>query len=111
MTTQEYKLRKTLVYLIRSGKRIRQAAKEVGRSRSWAKKWWHRFQQRQNWDDLQEQSRAPKRQSAKLQANVRQQIRQARSELEAVAQEPDEMSYLGIYHVKDICENINWAAC
>jgi hypothetical protein len=100
MTTQAYELRKTLVHLIRSGKSLRQAAKEVGRSRSWAKKWWRRFQQRQNWEDLQDQSRTPKHPPTKLPADLRQQIRQTRSELEVLAQEQDEMAYIGAYAIQ-----------
>lgn len=95
MNTQEFELRKTLVHLIRSGRSLRQAAKEVGRSHGWAKKWWRRFRRRQSWDDLQDHPRVPKHQPGKLSDAMRQVIRRTRSELEATAQEKDGMMYVG----------------
>jgi len=100
MKTQEYELRKALVHLVRSGRSVRQAAKELGRSRAWAEKWWYRFQQNQNWDDLQDQSRVPKNQPTKLPTSVRESIRQARSELEADAHEQDSLGYIGAYAIQ-----------
>ncbi len=100
MKTQEYELRKALVHLMRSGKSAQQAARELRRSRAWAEKWWRRFRQNQNWDDLQDQPRIPKNQPTKLPIFVRQSIRQARSELEAAAHEQDSLGYIGAYAIQ-----------
>ena len=100
MKTQEYELRKALVHLIRSGKSAQQAARELGRSRAWAEKWWRRFRQNQNWDDLQDQSRTPKNQPSKLPTSVQQSIRQARSELEADAHAQDSLGYIGAHAIR-----------
>jgi hypothetical protein len=72
----------------------------LGRSRAWAAKWWHRYQQNQSWDDLQDQPRAPKKQPTKLSTSVRQTIRQTRSELEADAQAQDTLGYIGAYAIR-----------
>lgn len=100
MGTQEYEQRKTLVHLIRSGRSIRQAAKEIGRSLAWAKKWWRRFQKSQNWADLQDQSRSPKHKPDKLPQKVRQEIRHTRSELESAGQEQNELGYIGAFAIR-----------
>jgi transposase InsO family protein len=100
MKTQEYELRKALVHLMRSGKSAKQAAQELGRSRAWAEKWWRRFRQNQNWDDLQDQPRVPKNQPTQLPIFVRKSIRQARSELEADAHEQNSLGYIGAYAIR-----------
>jgi transposase len=100
MEIQENEKRKTLIHLIRSGKSIAQAAKEVGKSRSWANKWWKRFRAYQDWDDLQSSPRTPKRQPRKLSKEVCQAIRQIRSELEAEAVEKDRLGYVGAFAIQ-----------
>ncbi|MCZ7574517.1 MAG: integrase core domain-containing protein [Ardenticatenaceae bacterium] len=100
MDTQEYERRKTLVHLIRSGQSVEQAAKEVGRSRSWGNKWWGRFRVNQEWEDLRDRPRIPTRQPRKLPLGIRQAIRRARSELEADAQEQDRLGYVGAFAIQ-----------
>lgn len=95
MDTSEYEKRKTLVHLIRSGQNVAEAAREVGRSRSWGNKWWGRFCAKRDWEALRDRPRTPKRQPRKLADQVRQAIRRARSELEAEAQEKDDLGYIG----------------
>ena len=86
--------RKSLIHMIRSGKAPAEAAREVGRCRSWGYKWWGRYS-KYGWAGLQEQSRAPKHQSNRLPEKVRQAIRRIRSALEAEAHLPDKLSYIG----------------
>lgn len=47
-----------LVHLLRSGKTPAEAAKELGRSRSWCYKWQEQYRQ-ESWSGLKERSRAP----------------------------------------------------
>ena len=100
VNTQENEKRNALIHLIRSGTSIAQAAKEIGKSRSWANKWWKRFREHQDWNDLESRSRMPKRQPRRLSNTIRQAIRRARSELEAEAQEKDQLGYVGGYAVQ-----------
>lgn len=100
MDTSEYEKRKALVHLVRSGASVAQAAKELGRSRAWGHKWWKRFEGGQNWEALRDRSRRPRRQPKKLAEPVCQAIRQARSELEAEAQEKDRLGYAGAYAIQ-----------
>jgi len=100
MDTQEYGKRKTLVHLIRSGRSVAQAAKEVGRNRSWGNKWWRRFRDSQDWEALRDRPRTPKRQPRKLPSAVREAIRRARSELEAEAEEKDHLGYIGAFAIQ-----------
>ena len=86
--------RKSLIHLIRSGKKPAEAAEELGCKRSWAYKWWKRYRE-DGWDGLQEQSRAPKRHPNQTPEYVRAAIRRIRSELEAEAEQPDTLSYIG----------------
>jgi len=86
--------RKSLIHMIRSGKTPDEAVQEVGRCRSWGYKWWGRYC-KYGWAGLQEQSRTPKRQPTRLAESVRQAIRRIRSELEAEANLPDKLSYIG----------------
>ena len=86
--------RKSLIHMIRSGQAPAEAAQEVGRCRSWGYKWWRRYC-KYGWAGLQEQSRAPKHQPTRLAERVRQAIQRIRSELEAEANMPDKLSYIG----------------
>lgn len=100
MDTQEYEKRKTLIHLIRSGKKIQAASEELGRCRSWGNKWWRRFRVNRDWEDLRDYPRTPKRQPRRLPLAVRQAIRRVRSELEAEAQQADRLSYIGAHAVR-----------
>ena len=91
----EYAKRVTAIHLLRSGRTPGEVSQELGRCRAWVYKWWRRFRQRQSWADLQDQSRAPKRCSRKLSEDLQQAIRRVRSELEAEAELPGHLNYIG----------------
>jgi transposase len=95
MSESEYALRKTAIHMIRSGESPVEVAKELARSRTWVYKWCQKFFEAQDWQALQDQPHIPKRQPRKLPDEVRQAIRQARSELEGEAAEPGKLSYVG----------------
>jgi putative transposase len=86
--------RQALVHLLRSGKTPAEAAKELGRARSWCYKWQDRFRQ-EGWAGLKERSRAPQRIARKTSEQMRQTILRTRSELEAEALQPDQLGYIG----------------
>ena len=86
--------RQTVIHLLRSGKTPAEAAKELGRSRSWSYKWRERYRQA-GWDGLKERSRAPDHIARKTSEQMRQVILQTRSELEAEALQTDQLSYIG----------------
>lgn len=87
--------RRTAIHLLRSGRTPAQAAAEMQRSLAWVYKWRTRFFAQENWNDLQDRSRAPQHSPKRLPEQVRQAIRQARSALEAEADEPEKLSYIG----------------
>jgi transposase InsO family protein len=86
--------RQTFIHLVRSGKTVSQAAQELGRSRAWGYKWQARYEQA-GWAGVKERSRAPSRVARQTPALVRQEIMRVRSMLEAEAQEPDQLGYIG----------------
>ena len=86
--------RRTAIHLLRIGRAPAEVAAELQRSLAWVYKWRKRFFEDENWDDLQDRSRAPKRCPNKLPEEVRQAICQARSELEAEATEPGKLVFL-----------------
>ena len=87
--------RRTAIHLLRSGRTAAQTAEEMKRSLAWVYKWRMRFFEQENWNDLQDRSRAPKHSPKRFPEQVRQAIRQARSALEAEADEPGKLSYIG----------------
>jgi transposase len=91
----EYAKREAAIHLLRSGLTPVEVSREVGRSRGWVYKWWRRYRRCESWADLQDQSRAPKHCPKRLSEAVQQAIRQVRSELEAEAQQPDHLGYIG----------------
>lgn len=86
--------RKSLIHMIRSGQTPAEAAQEVRHCRSWGYKWWMRYC-KDGWAGLKEQSRVPKHQPTRLAESVQQAIRRIRSELEAEANLPNKLSYIG----------------
>ena len=86
--------RKALMHLLNSGKTPREAAQELGRSRGWAYKWKDRFEQN-GWAGLQARSRAPQHVPGRTSAKIRQEIVRIRSELEAEAENKDNLGYIG----------------
>lgn len=96
----DVELRRTLVHLVRSGKKIAGAAEEVGRSRAWGYGWWKRYAERQDWQALEGRSRRPHHSPRRLSEATYRLVRQARSELEAEAQDPQRLGYLGASAVR-----------
>ena len=86
--------RKALIHLLNSGKKPREAAQELGRSRGWAYKWKERFEQ-EGWAGLQAHSRVPQHIARKTPAEICQEILHIRSELESEAENKDSLSYIG----------------
>jgi transposase InsO family protein len=86
--------RKALIHLLNSGKSPREAAQVLGRSRGWAYKWKNRFEQ-DGWAGLQAHSRAPHNVPGRTSAEIRQEIVRIRSELEAEAENKDNLGYIG----------------
>lgn len=86
--------RKALIHLLNSGKTPREAAQVLGRSRGWAYKWKERFEQ-EGWAGLQARSRAPQHVPGRTSAKLCQEIVRIRSELEAKAEAPDSLGYVG----------------
>jgi transposase InsO family protein len=99
MKASNYLERKTAIHLIRSGISANEVAVTLGRSPSWVYKWWDRHKER-GWDGLHDQSRAPKNHPNELPKRVKQEIRKARSELEAEAKEPGKLVYIGAPAIK-----------
>ena len=82
--TERCEQRKTAIHLLGSGVTPSAVAQQLARSISWVYKWQSRFEA-EGWAGLQSRSRAPRQCPRQLGAGVRQNIRQARSELEAEA--------------------------
>jgi hypothetical protein len=93
MAEQNYPERCRAIHLLRSGSLPEQVAAGMNRSLAWGYKWQARYE-RGGWEALKDQSRAPK-QPRRLSEHVRQAIRATRSELEAEAQEPGKLGYIG----------------
>jgi len=93
-TTEIGKQRQALIHLLRSGRTPREAAQEVGRSVSWGYKWEERYE-RYGWAGLEERSRAPGHIARKTPERIREEILRIRSELEAEAQQKDQLGYIG----------------
>lgn len=86
--------RKALIHLLNSAKTPREAAQVLGRSRGWAYKWKDRFEQ-DGWAGLQAHSRAPQHIARQTATEIRQEIVRIRCELEAEAEAPDSLGYVG----------------
>jgi len=90
----DYEDRKSLIHLLNSGKKPREAARELVRSPSWAYKWKSWYEQN-GWAGLQSRSRAPKHVPNRVSFEVCQAILRVRSELEAEAENKDSLGYIG----------------
>ena len=90
----DFEDRKSLIHLLNSGKKPREAARELRRSPAWAYKWKERYEQ-EGWAGLQARSRAPQHIARQTPAEVRQEIVRIRSELEADAEGKDSLGYIG----------------
>jgi transposase len=94
MAAKNYDERCRAIHLLRSGSTPSQVAAGLGRSLAWVYKWQRRYAQG-GWSALHDQSRAPKHPAHRLPESVKRRIREVRSELEAEAQEPNQLSYIG----------------
>lgn len=94
MSAQANATRYSAIHLLRGGCSPREVAVELERSPSWVYKWRARFRE-EGWAGLQERSRAPHTQPRRLPKCVRQAIRRVRSQLEAEADQPNHLSYIG----------------
>jgi hypothetical protein len=94
MSETDYAQRCRAIHLLRSGSSPAQAAAGLGRSVAWVYKWQARYRQG-SWEALQDQSRAPKHRPRATPERVKQAIRETRSELEAAAQQPGHLTYIG----------------
>jgi len=86
--------RKTAIHLLRSGRTPRQVADELEHHISWVYKCRKRYDE-EGWAGLRDRSRAPLKVANKSAEATGQAIRQARSELEAEAELPDTLGYIG----------------
>ena len=99
--SNELAVRRTAIHLLRSGKNVGEVAQEVGRSVAWVYKWRKRFLEAGgDWRALEDRSRAPHHPPKKLSESIRQKIRMVRSELEAEAAKPGELSYIGAHAIR-----------
>ena len=92
--TERYEERKAAIHLLRSGVPANDVARELERSISWVYKWMDRYKS-EGWEGLHSHSRAPHQCSNRIPESIRQSIRQARSELEAEAEEKKGLCYIG----------------
>jgi len=95
-----YSERLAAIHLLRSGVSPKEVAQKLRRSLAWVYKWRQRFRSHLSWESLQDCSRAPKHHPNALSEEVRQAIRQARSELEAEAAQPGCLCYIGAHAVR-----------
>lgn len=94
-----YSGRVSAIHLLRSGLSATVVAAQVGRSLSWVYKWRKRYFENQDWEDLKDRSRAPHHHPRQLSQELRQAVKEARSELEAEAKQSRKLSYIGGYAV------------
>lgn len=90
----DYADRKALIHLLNSGQKLREAARLLGRSLSWAYKWKTRYEQ-DGWRGLEAWSCVPKHIPRRSSEEVRRKILHLRSELEAEAANKDCLGYIG----------------
>jgi len=93
--TNRYAQRVAAVHLLQKGISPHQVSQELGCSRAWVYKWWRIFQQHAAWEELNDHSRAPHHPPRQLTPRIRQAIQQVRRELEAQAQQPGQLGYIG----------------
>jgi transposase InsO family protein len=93
--------RSSAIHLLRSGRSALEVAQQLGKSLAWVYKWRRRFFEHQNWDDLQDRSRAPKHRTTEIALDIRQAVKEARSELEAEAVQPRKLSYIGSHAIRN----------
>lgn len=90
--------RQAAIHLLRSGSTVSAVAQQLERSESWVYKWKKRFDE-EGWAGLADRSRAPHHVANKLPGEIRRAIRQARSELEAEAEQGSGLRYIGSHAI------------
>jgi transposase InsO family protein len=86
--------REKAVHLRRLGHTTAEVAEELKRSPQWVRQCWRRYQN-SGWTGLAERSRAPQQHGRRLDAQIKQAVRRARSELEAEAARGQGLKYIG----------------
>jgi transposase InsO family protein len=99
MTTGERSNRVTAMHLLRSGRSPTEVAAEMKRCLSWVYKWRGRFAS-EGWRGLEDRSRAPIECPKQLPERVWQQIRAMRSQVEAEAEIPGQLPYIGAHAIR-----------
>ncbi|MCA9973814.1 MAG: transposase [Anaerolineales bacterium] len=99
MSDSEYGVRKTAIMLLKHGKTQEEVAQLLDRSPRWVAKWVKRFE-KQSWQGLHDQSRAPKHHGRRISTKVREAICQTRLDLEAEAAEDKGLKYIGAYAIR-----------
>lgn len=94
MSDEDYGERCQAIHLLRGGQSPQEVAAELEHHVSWVYKWQVRFREG-SWEGLKDHSRAPKHPHRTVTEEVKRAIREARSELEAEAQLPEKLSYIG----------------
>jgi len=82
------------IHLLRTGRSVKAVAQEMGRTPRWVRKWWKRYKA-EGWAGLQDRSRRPHRLAKQTAEEIKQAIRQTRSELEAEAAQGQGLRYIG----------------
>jgi transposase InsO family protein len=100
-TTSAYRERVSAIHLLRSGHPAVEVAAQMGRSLAWVYKWQKRFLEHGDWNDLRDRSRAPKKRSRRISEDMRREVTQARSQLEAEACQPKKLCYIGGYAIRN----------
>lgn len=91
--------RQSLIHLIRSGRTLAEAARELKCSLSWTYKWWNRFSEG-GWAGLESQSRAPHTHPNHISRALEQGILKIRHRLEKEARQPNKLSYIGSHAIR-----------
>jgi len=86
--------REQAVHLLRAGLNTKEVAAQLERSPQWVRKWWREFQAK-GWMGLVSRSRAPHKHGRQTSEVVRQEVKKARSKLEAEAELGTGLKYIG----------------
>lgn len=86
--------RRSAIHLLRAGQSVNAVALELKKSTRWVRKWRKRFQT-EEWQGLQDRSRRPHKIARQTSAEMKEEIRKARSELEAEASAGKGLKYIG----------------
>lgn len=96
-----YSQRVSAIRLLRSGQPVSAVAEQLGTSLAWVYKWRQRYFEHQDWQDLHDRSRAPQHPAKQVSPEIRQAVKTTRSELEGEAADPQKLSYIGSYAIRN----------